>query len=150
MEYRNKWPEYIQEKAKAVKGTSETIVSSDVCTGGKTECDLYVSFIIHTAEVDEVRKKKIALRNLPIDNILQQLIKFQSSKDFAFSCSAKKASMELALERKRLSKMKVSLINDVRRGRMTREAVESKMRIENRKAISTFLARWSSIFEVVR
>lgn len=146
MGYRNIWPEYIQEKKKPVKGTSESIVSSDVCVGGKTECDLYKSYIIHSAEVDEVRKKKMAMRQLPIDDILQQLIKFQASKDVSFSCRAKKASMELALERKRLSKMKVNLMNEFSRGRMTRETVESKMRVENRKAISTFLLRWENLF----
>lgn len=152
MEYKNNWPEYIQEKVKPVKGVTETVVSTaDTCTGGKSEGVYgYVSYVAYLAEVDEVRKKKMSMRQLPLDDILKQLIVFQASKDRAFSCRAKKASIELALERKRLSKCKVNLTYEVRRGRMTREAVEAKMRIENRKAISLFLSRWSSLFEVVR
>lgn len=150
MEYKNNWPTYVQEKVKPVMGVAETLVSSDVCVGGKTESKLYTAFITLCAKNEEVRKKKIAMRNLPIDDILQQLIKFQVSKDVSFSCRAKKASMELAKERARLSKMKTYLTYEVRRGRMTREAVEAKMRVENRKAISTFLARWENLFEVVR
>lgn len=152
MEYKNNWPTYVQEKRKPVKGIAETVVSTaDICTGGKSEGVYgYVSYVAYLAEVDEVRKKKISMRKLPLDDILKQLIVFQASKDRAFSCRAKKASMELALERKRLSKMKVSLMNEFSRGRMTREAVESKMRVENRKAISTFLLRWENLFEVVR
>ena len=152
MEYKNNWPVYVQEKRKPVKGIAETVVSTaDICTGGKTEGVYgYVSYVAYLAEVDEVRKKKMSMRQLPLDDILKQLIVFQASKDRAFSCRAKKASIELALERKRLSNMKEKLLYEVRRGRMAREEVESKMRIENRKAISVFLARWVSIFEVVR
>lgn len=152
MEYRNSWPTYVQEKRKPVKGITETVVSTaDTCTGGKSEGVYgYVSYVAYLAEVDEVRKKKMSMRQLPIDQLLNQLISFQRSKDRAFSCQAKKASIELALERKRLSNMKEKLLYEVRKGRMTREAVESKMRVENRKAISLFLARWVNLFEVVR
>ena len=152
MEYKNNWPTYLQEKVKPVKGVTETVVSTaDTCTGGKSEGVYgYVSYVAYLAEVDEVRKKKMSMRQLPLDDILKQLIVFQASKDRAFSCRAKKASIELALERKRLSNMKEKLLNEVFQGRMTREAVEAKMRVENRKAISFFLAKWANIFEVVR
>lgn len=151
MEYRNKWPEYIQEKRKPVKGVTETVVSTaNVCVGVKPTHELEDIFSVISAKVDEVRKEKIAMRNLPIDEVLKQLISFQRSKDRAFSCQARKAAIELAKERNRLSGMKEYLLYEVRKGRMTREAVESKMRVENRKAISLFLARWASIFEVVR
>lgn len=149
MGYRNNWPTYVQEKKKPSKGITETVVSTaNICVGVKPTHELEEVFAVISAKEDEVIKKKMAYRQLPIDQLLNQLISFQRSKDRAFSCQAKKASIELALERKRLSNMKEKLLYEVRRGRMTRETVESKMRVENRKALSFFLARWANIFEV--
>lgn len=150
MEYKNNWPTYLQERVKPVKGVAEAMVSSEVCVGVKPTNELDGFFAVVSAKVDEVRKRKLAVRQLPLDSILQQLIKFQSSKDVSFSGRAKKASIELAKERSRLSCLKEKLMYEARRGRMTREVVKAKMKTENRKAISTFLLRWESLFEVVR
>ena len=149
MEYKNNWPTYVQEKHKPIKGIAETVVSTaNICVGVKPTHELDDFFSVISARIDEVRKEKIAMRNLPIDDVLKQLISFQRSKDRAFSCQAKKASIELVKERARLSDMKGRLLYEVERGCMTRTAVESKMRVENRKALSFFLARWANIFEV--
>lgn len=147
MEYKNNWPTYLQEKKSPAKGLFEGN-SSGICVGKANKQQ--ICFGLQSLAEAEVKKKRLVENSkLTIDVILRQLIGFQKSADLTFSCRARKATLELVKERKRLSNLVNRLMHKAHSGLIALDKAKKIIASENKIAISTFLTRWANLFEVV-
>lgn len=145
MEYRNNWPTYLQEKKSPAKGLAES-GSSGVCVGKANKTEFDFGLVEFKTKAEIIKKKAVEKSSRSIDQIMRQLIELQKSADVTYSCRARKAAIELASERRRLSSTCNYLQYEVSKKRLTPVEFKRRMSVENRKAISLFLARWSYLF----